>query len=345
MILKNGLLQPNNWIDECFFEGLVSVIIPTFNRGYLLDEAIRSVFEQSYRPIEVIVVDDGSIDNTEAIIKKWHEQSVSEIGISIDCIRQSNKGAPVARNRGVKASRGEYIQFLDSDDFLMPDKISDAVDLFVNEQNLDFVYSLRGEFMDDPTDFKKWERRIADLEQDLSPAEIVLNNIWTALPLFSRQIINMTGPWNEELYAFQDWEYIARVAYWAKKVKVVYKIQALCRTHNGGRISVNSWGNALGVKANAEASLALYPYVSTCESNQRKEAVTALAKRSLSSLRVAVVAGHINLGRMILKKNRAVLASRKKIWRESLIWYVILFFPELFLRFLFYPLRLFKQSR
>jgi glycosyltransferase involved in cell wall biosynthesis len=95
--------------------GLVSVVIPTFNRGYILDRAISSALAQSYAKIEVIVVDDGSTDDTAAVVGRF--------GDAVRVIRQPNGGVCAARNAGLRIARGEFIALLDSDDAWLPWKL------------------------------------------------------------------------------------------------------------------------------------------------------------------------------------------------------------------------------
>lgn len=95
---------------------LISVIIPTYNRGWILRDAIESVLNQDYKHFELIVVDDGSTDNTSAIL--------SEYGNSILRIHQENRGVSAARNAGIYLAKGELIAFLDSDDIWLPKKLS-----------------------------------------------------------------------------------------------------------------------------------------------------------------------------------------------------------------------------
>jgi glycosyltransferase involved in cell wall biosynthesis len=101
---------------------LVSVIIPTFNRGWIIQEAIESVLAQDFSDFELIVVDDGSSDDTAEILGAF--------GGDIKIIGQSNRGVSAARNRGIEASAGRWIAFLDSDDLWLPQKLSRQVAFF-----------------------------------------------------------------------------------------------------------------------------------------------------------------------------------------------------------------------
>lgn len=101
---------------------LVSVIIPTYNRGWIVKEAIDSVLDQDFTDYELIVVDDGSVDNTSEILTGY--------GGVITILHQSNKGVSSARNCGVAASSGQLIAFLDSDDLWLPGKLSIQVKFF-----------------------------------------------------------------------------------------------------------------------------------------------------------------------------------------------------------------------
>ena len=101
---------------------LVSVIIPTYNRGWVLREAIDSVLAQDYKNYELIVVDDGSTDDTRKILAAY--------GRDIIVLRQTNKGVSAARNRGIAQARGHLVAFLDSDDTWLPRKLSRQIDFF-----------------------------------------------------------------------------------------------------------------------------------------------------------------------------------------------------------------------
>ena len=100
----------------------MSVIIPTYNRGWILTEAIDSVLAQDYKDFELIVVDDGSTDNTREILGSY--------GRDIIVLRQANQGVSAARNRGIAEARGRLVAFLDSDDIWLPRKLLQQVDFF-----------------------------------------------------------------------------------------------------------------------------------------------------------------------------------------------------------------------
>ncbi|MCH8118221.1 MAG: glycosyltransferase family 2 protein [Planctomycetes bacterium] len=106
---------------------LVSVIIPTYNRSHVICKAIESVLQQTYQNIELIVVDDGSTDDTPSRLAVY--------GQRVRVLRQDNSGPSVARNRGVETSHGEILAFLDSDDLWLPTKIEQQVHVLENVDN------------------------------------------------------------------------------------------------------------------------------------------------------------------------------------------------------------------
>lgn len=94
----------------------ISVVIPTFNRGHIVARAIKSVLQQTFKPLEIIVVDDGSTDNTTEVLKSYDAK--------IKIIHQENRGVSAARNAGIAMASAEWIALLDSDDEWLPDKLS-----------------------------------------------------------------------------------------------------------------------------------------------------------------------------------------------------------------------------
>ncbi len=135
---------------------LVSIIIPTYNYGRYLGKALESCFKQTYSPLEVIVVDDGSTDDTKEIVRGY--------GSRIVFIRQENSGVSAARNKGLEVAKGELITFLDADDYMPEDAIQTRVEALTAHPEAGAVatesYSKKGESLTyDPT-FK--EDRLSD---------------------------------------------------------------------------------------------------------------------------------------------------------------------------------------
>jgi glycosyltransferase involved in cell wall biosynthesis len=111
----------------------VSVIIPAYNGDRYIKDAIASIFSQNYNDYEIIVVDDGSTDNTCSLIKSY--------GDKINYHHQDNQGVAAARNRGLELAKGKYIAFLDQDDFFLPDKLASQVALLESKPSLSIVNS------------------------------------------------------------------------------------------------------------------------------------------------------------------------------------------------------------
>jgi len=114
----------------------VSVIIPTYNRAHLVGRAIRSVLNQTFQDFEIIVVDDGSTDNTEEVVKSFNDPRIRYIR------HEQNRGGSAARNTGIRAASGEYIAFLDSDDEWLPEKLARQVQLLrASDETVGLVYT------------------------------------------------------------------------------------------------------------------------------------------------------------------------------------------------------------
>lgn len=118
---------------------MVSVILPVYNRERYVKDAIESVLDQTYKNFELIVVDDGSTDNSIKIIERFRAQSVK-------IIRQENSGCPVARNSGLKIAQGEYFAFLDSDDLWVRNKLELQMEQISQPDAADMIFGYVNEF-------------------------------------------------------------------------------------------------------------------------------------------------------------------------------------------------------
>jgi len=122
---------------------LVSVIIPVYNSELYLEESIRSVLAQTYQPLEILIINDGSTDGSESVTMKFAQQTIY--------LYQSNQGAAAARNRGIKKSSGKFLAFLDADDLWESDKIAKQIDILEQEANLDMVFGNVFQFISEDT--------------------------------------------------------------------------------------------------------------------------------------------------------------------------------------------------
>ena len=184
---------------------LVSVVIPVYNAEKSIVAVLQSVINQDYRPIEIILVNDGSSDNSETLINKFIESNRQE---QIHCISQKNQGVSVARNNGMKYSKGEYIALLDSDDIWKKNKISVQIEVFQENKNIDLLATNRnGEKFD--SFFGKSFSKITKI-----PAKLLLykNFLLTPTILFKRNIIYEIGYFNEKMSYSEDLEYFLRIA-------------------------------------------------------------------------------------------------------------------------------------
>ncbi|MEO1002598.1 MAG: glycosyltransferase family A protein [Cyanobacteria bacterium J06638_7] len=187
--------------------GLVSTIIPVYNRPYLLAEAVESVLGQTYRQIEIIIVDDGSTDHTAEVARSLQSQAA----IRIIVIRQANSGPGVARQTGLEASSGEFIQFLDSDDLLLPGKFAAQVRAMQQSPHCGICYGPSGEenhAVQPPA--RVWPMRATGRPIPYLFPLLLQERWWTtSSPLYRYNLLERVGPWqpwiNEE-----DWEYDAR---------------------------------------------------------------------------------------------------------------------------------------
>ncbi|PMP63400.1 MAG: glycosyl transferase [Caldimicrobium thiodismutans] len=180
---------------------LVSVIIPTYNRDYILEGAIKSVLKQTYKPIELIVVDDGSKDQTPFIVKRYPLKYVR---------LPKNFGVSFARNRGILKSKGELIAFLDSDDEFLPQKIEKQVDFFLK--------NLQCKVLQTEELWYKGEKRLnpkkhhAKAEGFFLDRAVKLCVVSISTVMLKREVFHELGLFDEEFPVCEDYEYWLRVA-------------------------------------------------------------------------------------------------------------------------------------
>jgi glycosyltransferase involved in cell wall biosynthesis len=212
--------------------GLVSVIIPVHNRAALLREAVASVLEQTHRPIEIIVVDDGSTDDTPGAVNALKAEHPNEIV----ALHQRNAGPGFARELGRQAARGEFIQYLDSDDILLPRKFEWQIAGLRQYPDCGVAYGktyYRASEL--PSERHPWKRTGERIET-MFPA-FLRSRLWgTSTPLYRRSLTDSAGPWLP-FRSEEDWEYDCRIAAMGTRLFFVDEFVSEEREHSGPRLS------------------------------------------------------------------------------------------------------------
>lgn len=180
---------------------LVSVVIPVYNRENVIGETIDSVLRQTHRNWECIIVDDGSIDNTFAIVSKYVSKDKR---LKLLERNRIPKGAPVCRNIGLSVSKGEFICFLDSDDVLETTFIEKQIEVLFSNIEASMVICQMAYFVD-----KLDNKRIAPkIDYPISIERYLSQDIqwFTSSVVWRRSFILSLGGFNEKLAMWQDWE-------------------------------------------------------------------------------------------------------------------------------------------
>jgi hypothetical protein len=194
---------------------LVSVVIPAWNAAAFVGEAIESARAQTWPHLEVIVVDDGSTDETPAALRRYDDAP------DVRVIRQDNAGPAAARNRGVEAGRGEFIAFLDADDLWRPTKVRKQLDAFRRNPKLGLVYTLydcsirdeRGQWVEDTSRNRRYAGRQDELCRGWCFRQVV-EHAFIALPsvLIPRPVLDRVGLFDTGLTTAEDRHLYARIA-------------------------------------------------------------------------------------------------------------------------------------
>ncbi len=186
---------------------LVSIIIPCYNAGRWLAATLDSALTQTFPNIEIIVVNDGSIDSSLSVVRSF-------ISRGVQVIDQPNQGASNARNHGLRLARGDFIQFLDADDLISPNKIAAQIDLLRTRPVDTLATCSWGRFQSDPVAAQFVDTLVF---RDFAPVDfLVLAGDTGAMMhpsswLVPRAVADRAGPWDEELSLNDDGEYFCRV--------------------------------------------------------------------------------------------------------------------------------------
>ncbi len=206
----------------------VSVIIPAYNCDQYIERAVKSVLEQTYKNYELIVVDDGSTDQTEQVLSGYQDV--------IHYIYQANQGAAIARNHGCEMAQGEFLAFLDGDDFFLPDKLKEQVACFEENQSIDLVQSgwimvnQVGEGLTEVTPWKVAPELNLEtwvLHKCVRPSALMIRKIWW----------EKVGGFDHRYPPTEDLDFVLRLGLMGCKAVWLKKVHACYRQHDSNLMS------------------------------------------------------------------------------------------------------------
>lgn len=213
---------------------MVSILVPAHNAARTIEETLDSALAQRWARTEIIVVDDGSRDETAAVVRRVG-------GRRVKLVLQAKQGAAAARNTAYSVCRGEFIQWLDADDVLDPDKVSSQVDALRQMPTRRTLASGGWAFF--MYRLGSAQFRPTGLWGDLTPVEWLLRkmkdnlHMQTGTWLVTRELTEAAGPWNTNLLVDDDGEYFCRVLLKSDGVKFVPEAKIYYRMSGGSRLS------------------------------------------------------------------------------------------------------------
>lgn len=182
----------------------VSIIVPTYNRANLIERSINSLLNQSYSNFEIIVVDDGSSDNTQEVIESFNEDKIKYYK------HELNKGTPCAMNTGIKNSMGEFIAFQGSDDEWLPNKLEKEMVIFKeSSEDVGVVYSGIWYIKKNKKASKIYTKN--DIKGNIHE-ELLKGNFVNGLSVVRKICFQKVGVFDEELPNLEDWELYIRIS-------------------------------------------------------------------------------------------------------------------------------------
>ena len=176
-------------------EPLISVMMPTYNNAKYIGQAIDSIYAQNYGNIEIIIVDDGSTDNTKEVVQQYKDIKYFYI---------EHKGIPFARNVALENAKGEYIAFLDSDDYWLPNKLNTQMQYFKEHPDCEIVFTKYENFFENEYVKKKkraiYEKNSEDKFKHYLPSSLV-----------KKELFEKYGNFDENFKTGEDTEFVTRI--------------------------------------------------------------------------------------------------------------------------------------
>lgn len=216
---------------------LVSIIVTCFNRADMVTRALTSVREQTYRPLELIVVDDGSTDHSMEVIREWCKEHPDEEGFTTVFKTFPNGKLCTARNRGLALSHGELIQYVDDDDWLYPLAVEEKVNVFLRDSSRDIVVNQVDYCYADigPCGHSNLKVSPDDEKQLLHILDPANETYFSPTLMFRREALTGCGGWLPGLIFAEDIDIVTRLAIFGAKFGLVEKSLSVYNMHDGWR--------------------------------------------------------------------------------------------------------------
>jgi glycosyltransferase involved in cell wall biosynthesis len=294
------------------FEPKVSVVIPTSNRAPYLLQALNSVFAQTTSASEIIVIDDGSTDNTRAILAPLIQEG------KIQYFFQAKSGVSLARNKGIEVANSPFIAFLDSDDLFLPTKLENQIALFRKHPEFGFVHCSFSKFNDQGQELGV--RNTSRFSGKIYPAMLLEWSVLMALPcmMARKEVLAEVGGFDQQMVWAEDLDLWRRIAY-HYEIGYVPEVLVRVRVHSSS-VSAENKGGASGFKRYLEKAFVDDPNLTT-----------SFKLRAMGKM-------YTNLGQNILGDgvNDRMHTVRQLLWKGLSYWpfqlgaiasWIISFFP------------------
>lgn len=199
----------------------ITIVIPVKNRAHLIARCLDSIAAQTYRPVELIVVDNESTDSTVKIVEEWTEKNCDE-SLRLRLFSEKTPGASAARNCGLDATETEWVYFFDSDDMLLPHFLSDLMTAIGQNPGVDLIY---------------WKVAVVDADNHAACKIFSTRNHWkrqiynsilsTQAFAVRTEFLRKAGGWNPDMIGWNDWELGVRLLLGDPKLLAIPKVMAL----------------------------------------------------------------------------------------------------------------------
>ncbi len=223
---------------------LISIVVNCYNRADMVRTALDSVWNQTYRPIELIIVDDESKDNTMEVVEQWRSEHPDTTDFTSIAKTFPNGKPSLSRNRGLELAHGEYIQFVDDDDWIYPNAVQAKVDYAKQHPDCGLIVNQLDYYRDGKA-FNSTHISLPDNSQNLIEYLLRHECILVATLMFKTDVLRAIGGWKPDLHFAMDMEITLRHAMNGGTIGLVDQSLGAYRFHNSGRRQCTTYRDKL----------------------------------------------------------------------------------------------------